>query len=362
MVQKIFINLFYAGQLDIDSASVRKQILICSIFNLTGFVLLFLYGTHAALQQNYPIAAVDFSVCVINALNYIYLRKTGNYKISSQVVVYMMGTLCLYLFCSGGSYQTGPLWSLMMPSLIFYILGLRIGRVVLTLFFLTILAIVALHGNIVSIIDYPPSFFFRFIGAFLSVSIIAYAYEYTLEDGRNELLSLNKKLDALSRIDSLTGLANRRDILERIEQEVSRYERSQDTFCVLMADIDNFKQINDNQDHAFGDLVLQKVGEVLSHSTQKRDCVARWGGEEFLILLTGTSIKDAVRIAERLRKNIAGLDCATDDIVERVTLSIGVAEYDKVNSVNELVKEADQLMYIAKSKGKNQVVSTLCNS
>lgn len=359
MVENIFKNLFYAGQLEIDSAHVRKQILICSIFNLTGFVLLFLYGLHSAINHNYPIAIVDFSVCVVNGLNYLYLRKTSNYKVSSLIVVWVMGTLCLYLFCSGGSYKTGSLWSLMMPTLIFYILGLRRGRIILALFFLTILGIIFSPFKPNMVMDYPASYVSRFIGVFVSISIIAYAYEYTLEDGRNELLSLNIKLDFLSRSDSLTGLSNRRDMTEKIEHEVSRCERNQETFCIVMADIDNFKQVNDSQDHDFGDFVLQEVGRVLSQSTQKRDCVARWGGEEFLILLSDTSLKNGAQAAERLRKNIAAMHCKSGDISTKVTLSLGVAQFTTDITISDLIKEADRLMYVAKREGKNRVVSSL---
>lgn len=357
MVKSVFINLFYAGKRDINSASVRKQILICSIFTLTAMVLLFLFGSHALLQKNLPIAIVDYGVGILSGINYIYLRKTGNYKVSSLIVVTIMGALCLYLFCSGGSYKTGPLWSLMMPSLIFYILGLKRGRIVLALFLFTILGICIIPDNTNMVNKYPPSYVLRFLGVFVSISIIAYVYEYTLEDGRNELLTLNKKLDLLSRRDSLTGLSNRRDIIDRIGQEVSRCERNRETFCLLMADIDNFKQVNDTHDHAFGDLVLKNVGSALAQTTQKRDCVARWGGEEFLVLLSDTTLEDAVHIAERLRKKIAELDCTAGDVTRRVTLSIGVMQYDQTSSIGELIKQADQLMYVAKREGKNRVVA-----
>lgn len=356
MLKNLFIDLIYAGQSDVQSAGVRKQILICTIFTLTAILLLFIFGSHSLLQKNLPLAVADFTVFFLSGMNYFYLRRTGNYRVCSQVIVFIMGALCIYLFCSGGHDNTGPLWSLIMPSLIFFILGLKRGRMVLIMFLGIIFLICLIPRQPEIFANYPPLFIFRFLGVFISISIIAYVYEYTLEDGRNELLTLNKKLDLLSRRDSLTGLSNRRDIIDKIEQEVSRCERNKETFCLLMADVDDFKDVNDNQDHDFGDFVLKKIGSALATSTQKRDCVARWGGEEFLILLSETALEDGLHIAERLRKQIEGLDCKKGEINQRVTLSVGVVQYDKLSTIGALIKLADQRMYVAKKDGKNRVI------
>ena len=357
MIKELFINILYARQSDMSSAAVRKQILICSIFNLAGIVLLFLYGTNAIVEGNYILASVDFSVCAINGINYFYLRRTGNYKGSSQVVVCVMGGLCFYLLCSGGSYNTGALWLFIMPTLIFYILGLKKGRIVLGILFFTVIGVFYIPGNPLLTTEYSLYFSSRFVGAFLCVSIIAYVYEYTLEDGRNELLSLSKKFDLLSRRDALTGLANRRDIIEKIENEVSRFERNQKTFCVLMLDLDNFKNVNDSYCHDCGDYVLTEIGRTLSESTQKKDCVARWGGEEFLILLPETSLRQATITAERLRVTIADKDFSYNEISLKITFSAGIAEYQQGLRVDDLINTADRLLYRAKRGGKNMVIA-----
>jgi len=189
------------------------------------------------------------------------------------------------------------------------------------------------------------------------VSIIAYVYEYTLEDGRNELLRLSQKFDLLSRRDALTGLANRRDINEKIENEVSRFERNQKNFCVLMLDLDNFKNINDSYCHDCGDYVLTEVGRTLSQSTQKRDCVARWGGEELLILFPETSLRQATITAERLRVTIADKDFSYNEVSLKITFSAGIAEYQQGLRVDDLINTVDRLLYRAKRGGKNMVIA-----
>lgn len=357
MIKKLFENILYARQSDIASAAVRKQILICSIFNLAGIMFLFYYGIDAILEGNFILASVDLSVCAINALNYIYLRRTGNYRISSQVVMCMMGALCFYLLCTGGSYNTGALWLFIMPTLIFYILGLKKGGIVLGFLFLSIIAVFYIPDNPLLTTEYSLYFSSRFLGVFLSVSIIAYAYEYTLEDGRNELLSLTRRLDLLSRRDSLTDLSNRRDVLEKIENELSRFERNQKTFCVVMLDLDDFKEINDKYCHECGDYVLVEIARTLSFSTQKKDCVARWGGEEFLILLPETTLPQATIMAERLRLTVAEKDFSYNGTPLQITFSAGIAEYQQGVQVDDLINTADRLLYKAKDGGKNMVVA-----
>ena len=359
MIKELFVNILYARQADINSAAVRKQILICSIFNLAGIFFLFWYGTDAILEENFMLATVDLSVCAINGINYFYLRRTGNYKVSSQVVVFMMGGLCFYLLCTGGSYNTGALWFFIMPSLVFYILGLKKGRIVLVILFLTVIAVFYIPENPLLVTEYSLYFSSRFLGAFLSVSIIAYAYEYTLEDGRNELLSLSRRFDLLSRRDSLTGLSNRRDMIEKIENEVSRFERNQKSFCVLMLDLDDFKEINDSYCHECGDYVLTEIGRTLSQFTQKKDCVARWGGEEFLILLPETTLKQAAITAERLRITIENKAFSYNEMPLKITFSGGIGEYRQGVSVDNLINTADKLLYRAKHGGKNMVIADI---
>jgi diguanylate cyclase (GGDEF)-like protein len=124
-----------------------------------------------------------------------------------------------------------------------------------------------------------------------------------------------------------------------------------------MIDLDDFKKINDIHNHHGGDHVLSEVGRILSQSTQKRDCVARWGGEEFLVLLPETELQQAIITAERLRKNIAEMGCIYHGREIRVTLSIGVAEFNKNTTVTEMIKNADHMLYAAKHAGKNLVVA-----
>ncbi|MBN7821901.1 ligand-binding sensor domain-containing diguanylate cyclase [Bowmanella yangjiangensis] len=156
-----------------------------------------------------------------------------------------------------------------------------------------------------------------------------------------------------ARQDSLTGLANRRAFDEALQREFSRANRQTAPFCLLLLDLDHFKQINDNWSHAAGDAVLQLVANTLRHHSREVDLVARWGGEEFAVLLPNTDREAGVKLAERLRLAVMHINCS--EIATGLTLSasLGLAEYRHGQNTEQLLQAADTALYQAKQGGRN---------
>ena len=171
-----------------------------------------------------------------------------------------------------------------------------------------------------------------------------------------DLREMNEKLDTLSKTDTLTQLSNRRDILTHLEAEKNRFERSGMTFSLIIADIDHFKKFNDTFGHETGDSILKEVSDLLRKNTRPEDIVARWGGEEFLILLPNTKLKGAETLALKLKDTINQRSFSIGDATHTVTLSYGVNAYQGHESIDECIKKADECMYAAKNQGRNQVV------
>lgn len=180
-----------------------------------------------------------------------------------------------------------------------------------------------------------------------------------LENKNKILLEMKKKLELTARTDPLTGLLNRRALYEFIDHEVKRTKRSKKGFSIILADIDNFKHINDTYGHACGDRVLRKISRILKSTLRQTDKVGRWGGEEFLILLPETSLEGAVRVAEKLRMSIASENFrCSGKLTLRLTMTFGVAEFTpQTPSLRECLKNADEALYRGKSSGKNIVFS-----
>lgn len=165
-------------------------------------------------------------------------------------------------------------------------------------------------------------------------------------------------------LDALTGFYNKRQLEERLKQEVSSARRQHLPLSVIMTDIDFFKGVNDTYGHAVGDLVLKTVSDVIRSQLREYDVAGRYGGEEFTILLPSAAIKDAKMVAERLRKaverkvvDISKLSPEHKNI--SVTISLGVYQMNEGDEIPDLIVKADKALYEAKTSGRNKVVSAL---
>lgn len=164
-----------------------------------------------------------------------------------------------------------------------------------------------------------------------------------------------KAFQELSRIDPLTHLLNRRSIHEHLLKYETPIQEALQPFCIILMDIDHFKNINDTYGHIVGDEVLTKVADVLKEHTRPEDLVGRFGGEEFIIL-TNTQDHDlAYQIAERCRKAIMQLELYSNQKAVHVTASFGIASWTPNTTIHQALHQADTAMYKAKSSGRNLV-------
>jgi diguanylate cyclase (GGDEF)-like protein/PAS domain S-box-containing protein len=166
-----------------------------------------------------------------------------------------------------------------------------------------------------------------------------------------------QELRQLAITDGLTQVANRRHFEERVREEVDRSQRYGRPLVLLLLDIDHFKKVNDTYGHPAGDAVLRRVADICQASIRTLDLVARFGGEEFAILLPETDVPGALQMAERIREEIAASPVVYGEHVIKVTASLGLAATDNGDrSVEQLVKAADEMLYAAKQGGRNQVI------
>ncbi|MGQ5525532.1 GGDEF domain-containing protein [Chitinimonas sp. PSY-7] len=169
-----------------------------------------------------------------------------------------------------------------------------------------------------------------------------------------------RHLRALTLTDPLTGLANRRHFEDFTQKEYLRIQRSGGTLSVIMVDIDHFKRVNDRYGHAIGDEVLRHVADLLSKGTREVDLAARFGGEEFVLLLPGTNVDGAMICAENLRISVQ--ETQVSAFPERLSASFGVAQYQVGDTIDSLLKRADEALYVAKNGGRNRVEAAFPNA
>ena len=180
--------------------------------------------------------------------------------------------------------------------------------------------------------------------------------EKEVKERTYELEQANKKLDLISRTDELTQLPNRRDMHRTIEKEVDRANRFRKAFSIIFIDIDHFKDVNDTYGHAAGDAVLKSVASTIRSLLRKYDVLARYGGEEFLTLLPETELKDAAHVAERFRKQIENQTIFFGGYEIKVTITLGVAQFDSSQGAEKCIQLADKALYEGKEHGRNKVI------
>lgn len=182
-------------------------------------------------------------------------------------------------------------------------------------------------------------------------------YACELESSNTQLREANAKLEFMAWHDQLTGLPNRRYMRNRLKDEQVRSARSGKPFALAMADIDDFKHVNDTYGHEAGDGVLKHVCDIIVEALRKQDSVSRWGGEEFLVMLPETDINGAQIAAEKIRSKVEKEPFKYGEESISLTITLGVSEFRNEENIDDAIKHADEALYKGKKGTKNCVVA-----
>lgn len=302
--------------------------------------------------QSYP--QLLLNILVINDIALIaslaLYFKTKRLKLAGFVCILCALLLDIMLIYSGGKEDTALYWALFFPLAAYSVSGVRLGSFFTLLMITT--AVVLLYGvDIVA--NYGEIEKSRFLMALFCISTLSFINEYfrTREYSETQNISLSYKKDANT--DPLTGLPNRR-FLE--SDYVNNAVEKNEAFVVILADIDNFKRVNDSYGHDVGDEALIHCANIFSDNIRKSDLLCRYGGEEFLFCLPDTKTKQARIIAEKLRVSLEQSEFTSRDGTKiSLTSSFGVASLAE-RTFDDGIKTADKRLYKAKEQGRNQVV------
>lgn len=217
--------------------------------------------------------------------------------------------------------------------------------------------------------DYPTVVAAAYVGmvvvVLLSSTFLTTRVQSTREHLRRQKAELAQALEQIRQLathDDLTGLLNRRAMLDRMQLEQHRSLRSGSPLLIAQLDIDHFKAVNDTHGHAAGDLVLQSFADTVRRNVRDTDVLARWGGEEFVLLLCDTPAADAVTLMERLRQAVQAMQVPVPQSGGpiTVTVSIGLARHTPADPLAGTLERADRALYAAKAGGRNRVVPAPC--
>ena len=307
------------------------------------------------VRGEYVLSVFLLLISLLSIINFYLLYKNKiRYSLSSDLLLYPILALMLYLVATGGIDNTGALWIYAIPAIALFLYGLKKGLIVLLGFSLMIVLILFLPEDILNFsVSYSFDFKVRIIMVFLLVVSLTLAYAYSTQKLFREMHILTEKLSMMAEEDQLTKLQNRRGIQYQLERLYDEAKRTNKNFSIILCDIDFFKDINDRHGHQIGDQVLVEIAHIIRETIRRSDMAARWGGEEFLIVLPGASQREAYQVAEKIRQNVLKFLFYHQGQEVKVSLSSGVAQMKDATSIDDLIRQADDYMYQAKAKGRN---------
>src|SRR6056297_1237698 len=264
-------------------------------------LMFIIINTHAKLSH---MALANLLVLIGSFSLLFYLRKTERYEVVSYMTISLIMMLLLALYFIIGFEYYSLIWSSLFIILSFAILGRRKG-----LIFAIIFSIFSLTLGVFKYyqLDYNPfnaGTILNITFANFSILLICYYYEYSIEMIQNKIRRNSEKFQTLAITDKLTGLFNRSEIDRRISSEILKASSSDYTFSLLIADLDNFKAVNDKKGHIIGDKVMKQVAGIFKRICSKEYFAGRWGGDEFLVIIPNENRKRACMIGELLRNEI----------------------------------------------------------
>lgn len=330
--------------------------ILCGFYCAVAISVLTFFGVVALIEgrAGYGIILIGFSLATCAC--YVIFWMSGKYGLAAHFVVLLMALLCLYMFYSGGAENTGILWYFAFPPLAIFLQEIQKGLMsVVTLMLVTFLV------YYFKLLDFDSSrysnvFVQRFIAVYSVITILSCLFALFRNQAEENLEKINERLEIISTTDVLTGLANRRRMDEILTDEVRRFDRFKQPFSLILLDIDHFKKVNDTWGHQNGDYVIKTVAELCKKFIRSIDTASRWGGEEYLILLPGTTLSNAKATAERLRVGINEYDFQLDGQTEKISASLGIAEFGKDSNLRNCIRRADKCLYLAKEQGRNRTV------
>lgn len=337
-----------AGLSDTHNLKVVRNVLLTNLFSAFSSIFFLSLAISALLRDEFIVSAIFFLVTFFSLLNMLILKILGNVSFSSGFLIVLLNLSAIYAIIFGGIDNTGFLMAFLLPPILVFLRGSRTGGILLLIMIGIAIGIFFFIDPGLVLPQYTVPMKVVFIACFVALSMFSFIHELSREHAE-------KKLEDAASHDPLTGLLNRREMGRILKSECLRTQRYKRPFSLILCDIDDFKKVNDTYGHKFGDTVLKMIADTFRTGTRTQEHIARWGGEEFLILLPETPLDGSMIVAERLRNRIENEKIVFGKEETRVTMSFGVGEFNPNFSIEENIDHIDKKLYEAKRAGKNCV-------
>lgn len=331
---------------------------LVGFFSLIISIITFFSAITSFLNLLYSLAVSLFLVSILLLITF-YILKTSSYRhyhnCSRFIAIVALYILCFYLVCAGGVNSSGPLWIYVIPSITFAFLGLKQGIIANAAFIFIVSIMLFFPNDQMLLTTYSYEFKTRLIYVFLTIVTLSGLYEVARYRSFMRLKTMKDKYEYQAQFDYLTFLPNRRGIQKILNKDQRQRKHTHKVSTIAILDIDKFKVINGEFGHEVGDMVLKHTSRVLRDCIRSQDSLARWGGEEFLLLLPETTEQEALVLLESIRECVEETPFGHGNISIFITLSVGLCETSPDVDFNETIKFSDVSLYRAKQAGRNTV-------
>ncbi|HEY0963737.1 MAG TPA: GGDEF domain-containing protein [Pseudomonadales bacterium] len=338
-----------------------RQFLFCGIYCAVAVFFLVFYGIAAMLRSELVYAWIIFGFAATTTIGYIAIWLSGVYTLANHFVTFLMGCLCLYLYYTGGTANTGPLYYLVFPMVALFQQGIRAGAFSVAAL---LVATVVLQSSGMFGFDtdrYDFTFISRLGTVYVIVSVLAFMFAYFRSRAERELALSESDLDQIVYSDVLTGLANQNLMSKLLYTEALRFERYQTPFCLMLVEIDQFQKLHIKHGGDFTNEVMIGLARIFSGILRRQDIAGRWDSNRFVILAPVTSLQGGLILGQRLVDAVANHSFSIGRTHFTITVSVGVTEA-RAEDVTELINRADELLYTARKLGGNRVLDKVPDS
>lgn len=344
------------NQTIIEHLANRRASLIF-VLTLFGSTATLYFSIYSFLLGYTSLGCQLILIPIIGAANIIYLYKCKNEIAAAHILSLLTLILCLILVTSGGVQNTGPLWLYPILAISMFVHSARNAFGHMLLYSASISLALLVPNNPMLIAEYSPFMAHRIIATSSVLAAVFVIIISVHERYQRTIIRMNKQLEELASTDHLTKVHNRNFIYKHFINEQRFTDLVHLESALLILDIDHFKSINDTYGHDIGDIVLKKISDHIAANIRAQDIFARWGGEEFILILNNTPKDTAIARAEHIREVVENMTIEIDTKVIKVTTSIGLAMLAPDKDANKTIKKADKNLYQAKSTGRNKLVT-----
>ncbi len=351
-------SLWYIPDAVLERLSLKRrdntwpEFLLCGFYCLVAVSALLIFSIAAFLRDENAYAMTILGFALATIIIYVAIWFSGQLYLARHFVVALMGALCLFLFYSGGTENTGPLYYFVFPIVAVFLQGIRLGSV--SVMSLMLVSLLIQETGLFGFSNERYSFVFmsRIYSVYIIISVLSFLFAWFREKAERELLVSDEDIEQIIHVDPVTGLCNRNFMERLLNLEYQRFKRYRNPFCLMAIQMDNKERIHQRYGTDYSNKLTAQIAEILLGTLRNVDIPARWERDVLLAMMPQCTLLEAGLMAERIREEIR----RQTFMAGTITVSIGISEIS--DDLEAAIAGAEENLRSAARENGNSVVSS----